>query len=586
MNGTIGAITPNTGAFTSITASTTATITGNASAGNITASGAGGQLIGYHTGAIGANVANTGVFTSVATVSGGQLSGYFTGAIGANVANTGAFTSITASTTATITGNATVGNLTASGAGGQVIGYLTGAIGANVANTGAFTSVATVNGGQLSGYFTGAIGANVANTGAFTTLTSSGITTVTNNTDAVGLNTGAFRVTGGGSIGGNLWVGGNLYVSNVISTSYATLAVQDPLLYLTANVTFPYNYDIGFYSQFTGGTANAYGHTGLVRNNGTNTWILFSNIASEPGITVNFNDAGIIYDTLRLGGLQVSNTTAASSTTTGALTVSGGVGIAGAAYVGGGIQSSPIGNATASTGRFTTLTATTQYDGAVFGPMNGTIGATTPNTGAFTSITASTTATITGNASAGNITASGAGGQLIGYHTGAIGAGGASGGVLIKYINVVPGQTTATYTVGLGGTASTGNVAGQNGTSTTVVYNGVTYTAGAGNGGSTAAVGTAGQAITTSGGDINMTGFPGDSGGTNVTNITQTGYIGTGGNTPLGWGQGGRMPQAVAGANGTSGTGYGAGGSGGRAGTSATSRNGGHGNNGMVLFEW
>jgi hypothetical protein len=47
----------------SLTASVTAT--GNISGANITASGAGGQIIGYHTGAIGANVANTGAFTTV-----------------------------------------------------------------------------------------------------------------------------------------------------------------------------------------------------------------------------------------------------------------------------------------------------------------------------------------------------------------------------------------------------------------------------------------------------------------------------------------------------------------------------------------
>jgi hypothetical protein len=106
-----------------------------------------GQLVGYHTGAIGANTANTGAFTTVtatgnisgANISasgiGGQVSGYLTGAIGANTANTGAFTTLTA------TGNVTVGNLQATGEGGQIQGYLTGSIGANVANSGVFTSI-------------------------------------------------------------------------------------------------------------------------------------------------------------------------------------------------------------------------------------------------------------------------------------------------------------------------------------------------------------------------------------------------------------------------------------------------------------
>ena len=56
-----------------------------------------------------------------------------------------------------------------------------------------------------------------------------------------------------------------------------------------------------------------------------------------------------------------------------------------------------VGATTANTGKFTTLTATTQYDGAVFGPFNGTVGATTANTGAFTTLTTSSDATIGGN---------------------------------------------------------------------------------------------------------------------------------------------------------------------------------------------
>ena len=79
--------------------------------------------------------------TVTGNITAGQIIGYHTGAIGANVANSGAFTTIAASSTAAITGNVTVGNLMASGEGGQVQGYLTGAIGANVANTGVFTSM-------------------------------------------------------------------------------------------------------------------------------------------------------------------------------------------------------------------------------------------------------------------------------------------------------------------------------------------------------------------------------------------------------------------------------------------------------------
>ena len=107
-------------------------------------------------GALASLTVNSAVsFNGITTSNGGQVSGYLTGAIGANVANSGVFTTVT-------TNN-----------GGQHIGYHTGAIGANSANSGIFTTITTTNGGQVSGYHTGAIGANLANSGVFTTVAAS-----------------------------------------------------------------------------------------------------------------------------------------------------------------------------------------------------------------------------------------------------------------------------------------------------------------------------------------------------------------------------------------------------------------------------
>jgi len=76
------------------------------------------------------------------------------------------------------------------------------------------------------------------------------------------------------------------------------------------------------------------------------------------------------------GKVSLTSSNAASSTSTGALVVTGGVGIGGALYVGGLIQAdsasfasinnTPIGNSTASTGAFTTLSAssTSTFTGA------------------------------------------------------------------------------------------------------------------------------------------------------------------------------------------------------------------------------
>jgi len=98
--------------------------------------------------------------------------------------------------------------------------------------------------------------------------------------------------------------------------------------------------------------------------------------------TGNISAAGINTGILSATQTIYANATIPSSnTTTGALVVAGGVGIGGNLYVGAGIQNTPIGNTTPSTGAFTTLTV-----GA--GIQNTPIGNTTPSTGAFTTLTA------------------------------------------------------------------------------------------------------------------------------------------------------------------------------------------------------
>jgi hypothetical protein len=149
---------------------------------------------------------------------------------------------------------------------------------------------------------------------------------------ATSTTTGALTVGGGVGIEGNLWVGGNIYVANLVSIGSSTITVQDPLLYLSATSPFPYNYDIGFFSQFVGGSSINQ-HTGFSRNYTDNTWTLFSNVFAEPGITINWTDANIIFDPIKVGSANIANTTISTSTTTGALIVAGGAGIGGALYI-------------------------------------------------------------------------------------------------------------------------------------------------------------------------------------------------------------------------------------------------------------
>lgn len=160
----------------------------------------------------------------------------------------------------------------------------------------------------------------------------SSFTNTTNSTDATGT-TGALRIQGGASIAKDLWVGGNIYASNIYGVTQEVITVKDPLLYMEAGNTYPYSYDIGFYSQFVGpdsqtGTGNAYQHTGVVRDNADNTWKFFSNVRAEPTGTVPF-DSDTIYDPVRAGNLVLTYTQEATSATTGALQVGGGAGIGG-----------------------------------------------------------------------------------------------------------------------------------------------------------------------------------------------------------------------------------------------------------------
>jgi hypothetical protein len=319
----IGNATPGTGAFTSLSSSTTATLN--------TITGASFQ------GIIGNATPAAGNFTTVTATnfSSGNINGTFGATLNGTVptANISYYDVIASTTTAgtfypaffdktsgnasnwvssSLTYNPSTGNLTATG-------YI-----------GTFYGTAALTGGSINGT---TIGAGSASTGAFTTLSASGVTQITNSTQSTSTSSGALQVTGGIGVLGNVWIGGNLYVANIISTTQSTMVIQDSLVYLQSPTPAGnYNYDIGIYSDYS---APYYVHTGIARNNASNVWTFFSNVASEPGATtINWNDTGIAYDSVKAGSLVLANSTASSSTSTGALQVTGGAGIAGALYAG------------------------------------------------------------------------------------------------------------------------------------------------------------------------------------------------------------------------------------------------------------
>jgi hypothetical protein len=93
------------------------------------------------------------------------------------------------------------------------------------------------------------------------------------------------------------------------------------------------------------------GGTGTTTSTGTGSVVLNTN-ASLANPTLTTPSLGVASGT----SLSLTSTTAGTSTSTGALIVSGGAGIAGQIFAGG-IQNTPIGNSTTSSGAFTNLSA-------------------------------------------------------------------------------------------------------------------------------------------------------------------------------------------------------------------------------------
>jgi hypothetical protein len=235
--------------------------------------------------------------------------------VGNSSASTGAFTTLSAANN--LWANASI-STTAQGIGAIV-----------VPNGGISVAGAANIGGTLT-----AGGATQLNS----TLGVGGITTFTNPTNSTSASDGAVIIQGGASITKDLWVGGNLYAANIIGVSANVITVQDPLLYLRPQSVFPYNYDIGIYSAFTGTglttAGNVYQHTGVFRDPTTNTWTFASNLA-EPSASYITVDGSTVYDPIKAGNLNLVTNIPSTTSGTGALIVAGGAGIGGNIFQGG-----------------------------------------------------------------------------------------------------------------------------------------------------------------------------------------------------------------------------------------------------------
>ena len=246
-------------------------------------------------------------------------------------------------------------------------------------NTDSISSRSSNTNLSLSAQGTGKIAINNQVTGG-------GTVNFADTTASTSTGTGAVVIQGGLGVGKDLYVNGNVYSYGVLAVQTSQLAVNAPLVYLAASPSYPYSYEIGLYSHFIGGAANAYAHTGMVRDHNDNTWKFFANCTSEPTTTVNWSDPNLYYDKVKTGDLIIANTTVSTSTTTGALQVAGGAGVSGALYVGGAINAtgSITGTlATASQPNITTLAGVTSIGASSSTTLTGTL-----QTGSQTNITA------------------------------------------------------------------------------------------------------------------------------------------------------------------------------------------------------
>jgi hypothetical protein len=129
-------------------------------------------------------------------------------------------------------------------------------------------------------------------------------TTVNFASAATAINIGAS--TGTTNIKNNLQVEGNITFGGTANQLSATnLSVDDALIYIGAHNVGDI-VDLGIIAAYNYDGENPHPHAGIVRDSTDGVWKIFSGIVAEPGNTVDFSDAGAVYDDLRIGKLTTT----------------------------------------------------------------------------------------------------------------------------------------------------------------------------------------------------------------------------------------------------------------------------------------
>lgn len=168
--------------------------------------------------------------------------------------------------------------------------------------TGNLTTVGNISGTGAITIFTGSSNQDI-------TLSTSGTgeVNITNvdidggsiNGTTIGLSVPASGVFTGVSVTGNVSIDGNLFVSGSATQINTTdLVVQDPIIFLGEG-NLADTVDIGFTAAYNHGLTPVR-HTGLIRENVTKKWTLFSNLSSEilSAVQIPLTDPSVQIDTL------------------------------------------------------------------------------------------------------------------------------------------------------------------------------------------------------------------------------------------------------------------------------------------------
>jgi hypothetical protein len=196
--------------------------------------------------------------------------------------------------------------------------------------------------------------------------------------------TGALQIGGGTSMGGNLWVVGRANIGGTLNAGAGTLTSLDAG---AGSITTTGNAAVGNIAVTDRITGASLGLTSFATI--ASTLVVQAN-TTVNGLTV--NTSGVVNNTLQAkGGLQntpIGNAAASSGSFT-SLTAAAG------------LQNTPVGNATAASGRFTTLVTTSTATLGGFTQVTGNVNPTSNATFDLGSITAQWRDIY----SAGNITA-------------------------------------------------------------------------------------------------------------------------------------------------------------------------------------